>query len=66
MSTAKTGLAPRLPTAVLDVALVIVGVLGVFIGLILDLVTPMRQEMKRLAYLSAPPREAKIRREWRS
>jgi len=48
----ETGLVPRLPTAVLSVALVIVGVLNVFAGLILDMTTKMRREVKRLAYLS--------------
>src|SRR6516162_3145023 len=47
----ETGLVPRLPTAVLDVGLVIVGVLSIFAGLILNMVTTTRQEMKRLAYL---------------
>ena len=50
-----TGFVPRLPTAVLDVGLVIVAVLSIFAGLILDMVTATRQEMKRLAYLSLPP-----------
>ncbi|HEY0328093.1 MAG TPA: glycosyltransferase [Rhodopseudomonas sp.] len=49
-----TGLVPRLPTAVLSVALVIVGVLNVFAGLILDMTTKMRREVKRLAYLAIP------------
>ena len=51
----ETGLVPRLPTAVLDVGLVIVGVLSIFAGLILNMVTTTRQEMKRLAYLAVPP-----------
>jgi glycosyltransferase involved in cell wall biosynthesis len=50
-----TGLVPRLPTTVLDVGLVIVGVLSVLTGLILDVVTTMRREMKRQAYLTVPP-----------
>ncbi len=54
----ETGLVPRLPTAVLDVGLAIVGVLSIFAGLILDVVTRMRQEMKRLAYLAVPPAAA--------
>ena len=49
-----TGLVPRLPTAVLAVGLVIVGVLSIFAGLILDMVTTMRREAKRLAYLAEP------------
>jgi hypothetical protein len=51
----ETGMVPRLPTAVLDVGLVIVGVLSMFTGLILDMVTTMRHEAKRLAYLAVPP-----------
>ena len=51
----ETGLVPRLPTAVMDVGLVVVGVLSVFAGLILDVVTTMRHEAKRLAYLAMPP-----------
>ena len=48
----ETGLVPRLPTAVLSIGLVILGVLSFFAGLILDMVTRTRQEMKRLVYLS--------------
>ena len=51
----ETGLVPRLPTAVLDVGLIIVGFLSCLAGLILDVVATMRNEMKRLAYLSYPP-----------
>jgi glycosyltransferase involved in cell wall biosynthesis len=50
----ETGLVPRVPTAILSVALVIVGVLSIFIGLILDMTTKTRREMKRLIYLSLP------------
>ena len=50
----ETGLVPRLPTAVLSIGLVILGVLSFFVGLILDMVTRTRQEMKRLVYLSLP------------
>jgi Glycosyl transferase family 2 len=51
----ETGLVPRLPTAVLDVGLIIVGFLSCLAGLILDVVATMRNEMKRLAYLYFPP-----------
>lgn len=51
----ETGLVPRLPTAVLSVGLVMLGFLSVFTGLILDVVTKARQELKRLTYLSMPP-----------
>jgi glycosyltransferase involved in cell wall biosynthesis len=50
----ETGLVPRVPTAILSVALVIVGMLCVFAGLILDMTTKTRREMKRLIYLSLP------------
>jgi glycosyltransferase involved in cell wall biosynthesis len=48
----ETGLVPRFPTAILSVALVLVGVLSIFAGLILDMTTKTRREMKRLIYLS--------------
>jgi hypothetical protein len=51
----ETGLVPRLPTAVLSVGLIITGFLSCLAGLILDIVTTMRHEMKRLTYLSFPP-----------
>ena len=47
-----TGLVPRLPTAVLSVGLVVLACLAIFAGLILDVVTKARQELKRLTYLS--------------
>jgi glycosyltransferase involved in cell wall biosynthesis len=51
----STGLVPRLPTAVLAVGLMIVGIIAVFTGLILDSVAKGRREIKLLAYLSQPP-----------
>ena len=51
---ARTGLVPRLPTAVLATGLVIIAVLSIFTGLILHTVTTGRREMKRLAYLAIP------------
>jgi hypothetical protein len=51
----RTGLVPRLPTAVLDVGLIIVGFPSCLAGLILDVVATMRNEVKRLAYLYYPP-----------
>jgi glycosyltransferase involved in cell wall biosynthesis len=51
----ETGLVPRLPTALLSVGLLIVGVLSCFAGLILDMVAITRHEMKRLTYLGIPP-----------
>lgn len=50
----ETGLVPRLPTAVLSVGLVVLGWLSIFAGVILDLMTKTRHELKRLAYLSVP------------
>ncbi len=52
----QIGLVPRLPTAVLSVGLIILGVISIFSGLILDIVTYGRREMKRLFYLSIPQR----------
>nr|WP_321984823.1 glycosyltransferase family 2 protein [uncultured Lichenicoccus sp.] len=51
---ARTGLVPRLPTAVLSTGLVIVSFLSVVCGLILDTVSRGRKEFKRLAYLAIP------------
>jgi glycosyltransferase involved in cell wall biosynthesis len=48
----KTGLVPRLPTAVLSTGLMILAFLSLASGLILDTVTRGRWELKRLAYLA--------------
>ena len=48
----RTGLVPRLPTAVLSTGLVLLSCLSLVCGLILDSVARGRKEMKRLAYLS--------------
>ncbi|MEE7547657.1 glycosyl transferase [Xanthomonas sp. Kuri4-1] len=50
----QTGLVPRLPTAVLCVALMLLGFLLLACGLILDTVTRGRVEAKHLAYLAEP------------
>jgi glycosyltransferase involved in cell wall biosynthesis len=50
----KTGLVPRLPTAILSVTFVILAWLSFFCGLILDSVACGRKESKRIAYLSVP------------
>ncbi len=50
----ETGLVPRLPTAVLSMGFIVLAALCLFAGLILDVVTKARQELKRLAYLSLP------------
>ena len=54
----RTGLVPRLPTAVLVTGLMLLAALSTTCGLILDSVARGRKEMKRLAYLAipAPPR----------
>ncbi len=54
----RTGLVPRLPTAVLATGLVLLSFLSFTCGLILDSVARGRREMRRLAYLSHPaPRD---------
>jgi glycosyltransferase involved in cell wall biosynthesis len=50
----RTGLVPRLPTAVLSTGLVLLSFLSFVCGLILDTVTRGRKEAKRIAYLSIP------------
>ena len=51
----QTGLVPRLPTAVLAAAFVLLAFLAFALALILDSVTHGRREMKRLMYLGIPP-----------
>ena len=50
----RTGLVPRLPTAIVAAALVALSFLSLACGLILDSVGRGRREMKRLAYLALP------------
>ncbi len=50
----RTGLVPRLPTAVLSTGLVLLSFLALACGLILDSVARGRREAKRLAYLRLP------------
>jgi len=50
----ETGLVPRLPTAVLVCALMILAFLSLVCGLILDTVSHGRRAMKRLHYLTLP------------
>ena len=50
----RTGLVPRLPTAVLSMGLMVLAFLSLASGLILDTVTRGRWELKRLSYLSIP------------
>jgi len=49
-----TGLVPRLPTAVLAVGAMLTGLLCLFAGLILDVVSESERSAKRRAYLSHP------------
>jgi len=50
----RTGLVPRLPTAVLATGLMLLAFLSLASGTILDTVTRGRWELKRLAYLAIP------------
>lgn len=50
----KTGLVPRLPTAVLATGLSLLASLSLAVGLILDTVARGRKEAKRLVYLATP------------
>ncbi len=50
----KTGLVPRLPTAVLSTGIMMISFLSFACGLILDSVARARKEAKRLAYLAIP------------
>ena len=50
----RTGLVPRLPTAILSTGLMLLAFLSLASGLILDTVSRGRWELKRLAYLSVP------------
>ncbi|WP_144185167.1 glycosyltransferase family 2 protein [Elioraea rosea] len=50
----RTGLVPRLPTAILSTGLVLLSFLSFACGLILDTVTRGRKEAKRVAYLAVP------------
>jgi glycosyltransferase involved in cell wall biosynthesis len=51
---AKTGLVPRLPSAILATSLMLLAFLSLVSGLILDTVTRGRWEVKRMAYLAIP------------
>ncbi|MGE0551297.1 MAG: glycosyltransferase family 2 protein [Kofleriaceae bacterium] len=59
MTYLDTGLVPRFPTAILATGLGVIAVLCVATGLILDLVSHVRREAKRLAYLQHPAPNAK-------
>ena len=53
----RTGLVPRLPTALLSTACVSLAFLSATCGLILDAMARGRKEYKRIAYLTIPPLE---------
>jgi glycosyltransferase involved in cell wall biosynthesis len=57
----RTGYVPRLPTALLATALMILAFLSLASGLILDTVTRGRWELKRIAYLAIPgPKDLRL------
>ena len=56
---ADTGLVPRIPTAILCTGLVVMSFISIATGLILDLISHVRRETKRLAYLQYPAPRAK-------
>lgn len=56
----RTGLVPRLPTAVLSTGIMLLAFLSFFCGLILETVTRGRVEVKRLSYLSVPIRFSSV------
>jgi hypothetical protein len=55
----RTGLVPRLPTALLSTGLMLLAFLSLMSGLILATVTRGRMEAKRLQYLTIPIRAAR-------
>ena len=52
----KTGLVPRLPTAILSSGIMVLAFLFAMVGLVLETVTRGRQEVRRLFYLQIPIR----------
>jgi glycosyltransferase involved in cell wall biosynthesis len=58
----QTGLVPRIPTAILAAALMILSFLSFTCGLILENVSRGRVEIKRLSYLSVPIRFSDYRK----
>lgn len=58
----RTGLVPRLPTAVLSMGLMLIGFLSLSCGLILETVTRGRREMKRMRYLNVPATQSGVER----
>lgn len=55
----ETGLVPRLPTAVLSAATMLLAFVSLFAGLILDTVTRGRHETKRMLYLAVSAARAR-------
>jgi glycosyltransferase involved in cell wall biosynthesis len=53
----QTGLVPRFPTAILSTGIMLLAFVSLTSGLILDSVTHGRREIKRLWYLSVPPKQ---------
>ena len=58
MTFIETGLVPRFPTAILATGLTLAGIISLVCGLVLDVVTRGRRELKLLAYLQAADRSA--------
>ena len=57
----RTGLVPRLPTAVLATGMIVLASLSFMTGIVLDTVTRGRWELKRMAYLGIPgPHDLKL------
>ncbi len=52
----RTGLVPRIPTAILSMGLIVISTLSITCGLVLSTVTRGRIEAKRLHYLNIPIR----------
>jgi hypothetical protein len=52
----RSGLVPRLPTAVLATGIMLTALLSATVGLVLDTVTRGRREAKMLAYLAQSAR----------
>lgn len=50
----ETGLVPRLPTLIAAIGLSLTGILALAVGLILDTLSRLRVEARRLAYLATP------------
>jgi glycosyltransferase involved in cell wall biosynthesis len=60
----RTGLVPRFPTAILCTGLALVATVCIATGLVLDAVSHVRREAKRLAYLQHPaPADLRVRPE---